>query len=457
MKKNILSLLCLSVLLAAVACSGDDSFTTSSSAQLTFSTDTVRMDTVFSNTSSPTYSFWVHNPAKDGLRIGSVRLRSGNQTGFRVNFDGTYLDNSLGAVANDFELRGGDSLRVFVELTAMEAGQKEPREVADQLVFSLESGVQQQVELRAWTWDALRVSDLVVSSDTTICSDIPIVVYGNGLRVDSGAVLTLRATTLYFHDQAGIDVYGTLNTEGVVLRGDRLDHMFPYLPYDRVSGQWRGIRIAPTSKANTMVDTEIRNTMDAIIVSGDTVAVDTLSQQLAMTRCTLHNCKGYGLLAFNAYVSLSYCQLTNTLGDCLAVYGGKTEVDHCTLAQFYPFSADRGAALRFGDRWEENVFPWLDIRCQATIITGYEDDQVFLERSDEEHRLPDSRFTYHFDGCLLRTPAVEDDTLNFKAIRWETPQDSIQGKQHFAIIDEDNLYYDFHLDSLSTAQGLGCY
>jgi hypothetical protein len=59
---------------------------------------------------------------------------------------------------------------------------------------------------------------------------------------------------------------------------------------------------------------------------------------------------------------------------------------------------------------------------------------------------------------LLRTPKVETaDSIRFSGILWETPKDSIQGKKHFKTIDEDNLYYDFHLDSLSTAQGMGCY
>ena len=66
-------------------------------------------------------------------------------------------------------------------------------------------------------------------------------------------------------------------------------------------------------------------------------------------------------------------------------------------------------------------------------------------------------FRYRFDNCLMRTPAVENDTVSFKNIQWETPKDSIQGKQHFVNIDEDNLIYDFHLDSLSTAHGKGCY
>ena len=49
------------------------------------------------------------------------------------------------------------------------------------------------------------------------------------------------------------------------------------------------------------------------------------------------------------------------------------------------------------------------------------------------------------------------DVVGFRNIIWETLKDSIQGKMHFARIDEENLYYDFHLDSLSTAQGKGCY
>jgi hypothetical protein len=57
----------------------------------------------------------------------------------------------------------------------------------------------------------------------------------------------------------------------------------------------------------------------------------------------------------------------------------------------------------------------------------------------------------------MRTPEVADETNRFEDIIWETPKDSIQGTKHFVTIDEDNLIYDFHLDSLSTAQGKGCY
>ena len=293
--------------------------------------------------------------------------------------------------------------------------------------------------------------------DTVIESSKPLVFFGKGISVDSGAVLTLRNTTLYFHDQAGIEVNGSLITENTVLRGDRLDHMFDYLPYDRVSGQWRGISFGRTSKRNIMTDTELRNACTAIELC-DSAVLDTLEQRLTMTRCIVHNAKGHGVVAYNSNIGLYYCQLTNTLGDCLSLYGGVCDIDHCTLAQFYPFTGARGAALRFSNQGEETAYKLLSLTCRNTIVTGYDKDVLFAERAEADTLTTEELlFRYRFSDCLLRTPAVEDDSISFSNIHWETPEDSIQGKEHFKVFDEGNLYYDFHLDSLSTAIGMGCY
>jgi len=444
------------LLTALAACQDNDSFTNSPTATLSFSTDSVKMDTVFSTIGSRTYDFWVYNRSREGVRLKSVRLEQGNQTGFRVNVDGSYLDNSLGSIVTGLEVRKDDSLRVFVELTAPVNGQTEARFIEDDLVFTLESGVQQRVNLSCFSWDALIYNNKVVRADTLIESVKPIVVYG-GLTVDSAATLTLRNTTLYFHDQAGIDVYGTLKAENVVLRGDRLDHMFDYLPYDRVSGQWRGVRFHASSFRNELVGSEIRNAEQGIVC--DSAAFSPDEQRLYMERTVVHNCKGHGLQAFNSYIGLLRCQLTNTLGDCVAVYGGATVMEQCTLGQFYPFSANRGAALRFSNFYGDAVYPLHAMQMKGSIVTGYDEDVVMGERRTDDTL---TLFNYHFENSLLRTAVamLKDtvrDTINFVDVRWETPKDSIQGKQHFRLIDEENLKYDFHLDSISPLQGLGCY
>ena len=440
----------LMILALLVACTDDDNFSSAGGLRLTFSTDTVKLDTVFSKTPSATYTFWVHNDNDDGIRLESVRLAKKNQTGFRVNVDGSYLDNALGSQVSDLEVRRGDSILVFVEITSTEQAQPEPKLIEDDLVFRLESGVEQKVNLRAWSWDAQKIYDLVVEGEQTIESATPLVVYG-GITVPEGRRLNLRNSTLYFHDGAGIECYGDLIIENCVLRGDRLDRMFDYLPYDRVSGQWKGIHLYQSAMTARLSNTEIRNAENALVL--DSAAIDEEHIRLGMGNCIIHNAEGYGLKTVNSNVYIANCQFTNTLDDCVLIVGGIADINYCTIAQFYPFSADRGAALRFVNYEGDTDIPLLKLRCEGLLLTGYESDVLMGNVRDTI-----AAFEYQFINSLLRTPKVDTgDSVRFVDVRWETPKDSIQGKQHFKVIDEDNLIYDFHLDSLSTAQGLGCY
>ena len=315
------------------ACSDNDSFTTDRNHRLTFTTDTVRMDTLFATIPSSTYSFWVHNKSGDGLRLRSVRLERSGQSGFRVNVDGTFLN----PVANNLEIREGDSIRVFVEVTAFENASAEPQLIEDNLLFTLESGVEQKVNLRTYSWNADQWRDVEITESKTIESSKPIVVYG-GISVAATATLTIKNTELYFHDGAGITVEGALVAENSLFRGDRLDHMFDYLPYDRISGQWQGITIKPHADGCQLTDCEIRNACDGLVA--DTTTVELYGS-------TIHNCKGSGLWAHDSEVTVSNCVLSNTLKDCMTLLGCQTDLDHVTLAQFYPLSANRGFALRF--------------------------------------------------------------------------------------------------------------
>lgn len=442
MMKRIFYLLIL--VSAFVACADDDDFSTSTALRIDFPADTIKLDTVFSRTASSTYTFWVHNRNNKGVRMQSVRLKRGNQTGFRVNVDGSYLDNNNGSQTNDIEIRKNDSVLVFVEITPYETYRPTPEAITDQLVFVLENGTEQSVCLQAWAWDAIKCYSPVIEKDSVIESDKPLVIYGDFI-VKKGAQLTIRNTTLYFHAEAGMKVEGTLATDNCIMRGDRLDRMFSYLPYDRIPGQWRGIRFAPTSSNNVLNNTEIRNSTEGIIC--DSAAIDSTHYRLKMQQCVVHNTQGDGIKLTHANVRLENCQLSNAMGNCLAVNGGMVEISYCTLAQFYPFAGGRGAALRFSNA----TSPLLKMVCEGAIITGYDEDVVMGESGSAE-----SAFNYTFTHSLLRTPEVSDNN-HFSDIIWEKPDAEMQGKNHFIKVDEDNLDYDFHLDSLSTAKGLGCY
>ena len=128
---------CGCMVLGLVACDDAQSFTTSRGAVLAFSTDTVRFDTVISTVGSSTRQLMVYNRNGDGLRIASVRLERGSGTPLRVNVDGSYLEPESGARAYDFEVRGGDSIRVFAEVTMPSNGQDAPVAMNDTLIFTL--------------------------------------------------------------------------------------------------------------------------------------------------------------------------------------------------------------------------------------------------------------------------------------------------------------------------------
>ena len=419
------------------SCSDDDSFSTSRNDLLSFGCDTLSLDTLFSTIPTRTYGFWAYNRSSDGIRVSQVRLEHGNQTGFRVNVDGIYLDNTTGSQAQDIEVRKGDSIRVFVELTSPINGNDVPQLVEDNLSFRLESGVEQKVNLRAWSWDAILYDSLIVDKNTTLSSVKPIVVR-RGIRVDSTATLKIMSpATIYFGSSAGIDVYGRLTVEGapgsdVTMRGDRLDNMFDYLPYDRVSGQWRGIHLFGSSSYNTFKYLDLHSATDALVCDSAEV---TDMQMLILDNVSIHNCKGYGLAASNCSLTIRNTLISNTLSDCLSLYNTKANVVYSTFAQFYPFDANRGMAVRLmgGEASFAN-----------TLVTGYNED-VFLTDS----------LDFSFDHSIVRT-VIEDTVIvaeKFPSSLLETPKDSVQGDMHFRLIDIDNLVYDFRLDSLSTAIG----
>lgn len=471
----LLSAFC--ILVMAASCTDDESFSTSRTDLLTFTIDTVKMDTVFSRVPAATKSFWIHNNSTNGIRCAKVALEKGNQIGFRVNVDGEYLSSERGYQLNDIEVRKGDSIRVFVELTSPEQGKIEPSLIEDNLVFQLESGAQQRVNLNAWSWDAIKLSNHVVKGTQEFSGERPIVVYG-GIKVDSTATLIINeGTTLYFHNGAGIDVYGSLLCNGtaeknVILRGDRLDRMFDYLPYDLVSGQWKGLHFHSSSFDNSLTYTDIHSAFDGVVCDSSS----TKSLKLLVENSTIHNCQGYGLKAENSVIGIQASRISNTLHDCVSLNSGFTEIRNCTLAQFYPFDSNRGMALHFSDEKNDvknvSYVGTNGLSCFNSIVTGFADDVVLGQMNDTT-----GTYSYFFANNVLRTPQIKDDSIRFVNNIWEKElEDSLSkvadewkkshptaqsdtlklpttGENMFVLVSHDTQHYDFHLDSLACAIG----
>ena len=450
----------LFLLLFCVSCNDDDTFTTSPANVLSMPFDTLKMDTIFAKIPAASKDFWIYNYSGDGIRCASVRLQKGNQSGFRVNVDGIYLGEKTGYQTSEIEVRNNDSIRVFVEATSPDNGSDIYKEMDDKLIFRLESGVEQVINLNAFAWKADVVRNFEVKSDTTIdtsASGSALVVYG-GIRVHPEATLTLApGTTIFFHDDAGIEVMGKLICQGtaeknVTLRGDRLDDILEDLPYDRMPGRWKGIHFLKDSYDNVIEYTDLHSGYDGIVCDSS----DVNQTKLTVNSSTIHNCDGYGMYLNNSKVYVANTQITDAYLGCVAIYGGEISLIHNTIAQFYGINSKRGLeALTFANYSGTHTYP-LNLEVKNCIITGFAGNHVKKEKNDSV------AFNYHFYNSLLRTSEVEDTASanHYENIIWEDVKDPKKmtdttsiGDKNFVLVDTHLLRFDFHLDSLSKANG----
>lgn len=443
----MLPLLVLSSVLS-VSCEDEETYTTSPSALLDFSADTVRFDTVFTTIGSSTQLFKVYNRGGESLMLPSIRLASGGRSGFRVNVDGM-----SGTEFADVEVRDGDSLYVFVEVTVDPRNEDNPFLLRDSLQFHLQSGLYQQVQLEAYGQDMIVLRGVSFATDTTLTGERPYVVY-DSLCVDSGATLRLsEGVRLHFHSGAFMRVDGTLKAEGsverpIVFRGDRLDNMFDYLPYDRLDNQWGGVTLGASSYGNHLNFVDIHSGGWGIRCD----SADAALNKLIIENSVIHNVAGDALSAVNGCLWVGNTELTNAGGHCLRVRGGDVQVVYSTLANFYPW-AYRGAALSLSNEW----CPLTRANFRSCIITGYSSNELMLWPTSA----PDSlTFNYRFDHCLLNVPAdsIGADTLpggRYFQVRVDSVGHEVSHLGNFPLIDTDIFYYDFSLDSLSQAIGAG--
>ena len=173
-------------------------------------------------------------------------------------------------------------------------------------------------------------------------------------------------------------------------------------------------------------------------------------RKLTVNASTIHNCKGYGLLLNNSNVRVTNTQVTNTQENCIAVYGGELSLIHNTIAQFYSVGNSTGVAFTFANCIDNHLWPLKNLEVKNCIITGYADDVVMLEKSDSV------ALNFHFYNSILRTPEVNDTAYvkYFDNIIWEDVKDTVTfGRKNFVKIDYDLHQFDFHLNSLSKANG----
>ena len=425
------------------SCTDYDTWTNDPRAHLTFGNDTISFDTILSTVSSSTQRLLVYNNNKEGLRINEVRLKKASASPFRVNVDGEFLQGGTGY---DFEVRGNDSIFVLLEATLPEANVDTIITYSDSLCFLLESGEMQYVTLLADGQDALHWRGVtVVDNDTTFKSKRPIIIY-DSLYVSSGATLQIEAgTNLYFHQHASMCVDGTLKVNGtlenpVVFRGDRMDNLFDYLPYDNTPQQWGGVYLYGHGHRFSYLD-----------LHSSTFGIVAEDTDIELANCVIHNTGGNALYVKNTRLNAHNTQISNAFGNLVEMVGGEAEMVFCSLVQFYNYDANRGWALSLRDydvEYSDTLF--YDVakaHFYNCVITGYGDD-VISGSFIKESKFQDS-VRYCFERCFLNTIYSDGDSARFVRNIYENAEDTMSYGRQFLEFDTYARIYDFTPDTLA--------
>ncbi len=320
-------------------------------AVLRFSEDTVFLDTVFAQVGSSTRSVRVINPTSDNLRIKRIELAGGASSPFRINVNG-----NVGPSVEDVELAAGDSLWIFVEVTAPPQGAQFL--YTDSIVVQTGT-VRQDIDLVTLALDAhfhyptnelvipqpepnqpLRIPYKILPPNTVWTNDKPHVVYGY-VVVDSAQTFRIEpGTQIHFHANSGLWVYrgGTLEVDPlslgsqqnpVVFQGDRLE---PF--YDDIPGQWGG------ALGGIFVQSGATAKFQNAVVKNGTIGIRVDSTASSTPNLILHNTVVEHQSRAGIYSGFGNVRATNTVVADAGLYGvyalgGRVVMDHCTVANYF--------------------------------------------------------------------------------------------------------------------------
>lgn len=418
--------LCCSVVLSSCE---DESFTTSSSAKISFSADTVSFDTVFTALPSSSKKLMVYNKTGDNIRITNVDLRSSSNC-FHINLNGR-----SGKSFNDIEIMSGDSLHIFINVNISELNNDSPVHIMDSLVFSY-NGNKQNVMLSTYGQDVKTLRKAVISENTLFTRERPYLIYDT-LTVSEGVTLEIESgTKLYFANKATLEVHGTLIIKGlashpVLIQGSRLDYLLPEIPYNRVPNQWGGIRFCSESSNNIISGTIIKGGNFGIAV--DSAAIDSSAYRLTIENSTITCAKRGVLNVSNANVYAYNTLFANGGNSTISLNGGLALFNHCTIAE-YSASGRHNSAL--GLHSYNNEIP-LYAEFNNSIVYGSYHQEIKTEESD--------LVSFRFNHCLLK--AAQSDSANFVNVIWnEDPMFKMETSKYL---------YDFSADSLSPMVNAG--
>ncbi|MBL32063.1 MAG: hypothetical protein CMP62_05015 [Flavobacteriales bacterium] len=417
---------------------------------LSFSTDTLLFDTVFTTVGSATRYLKVYNNDNVDIVINSVSLNKKSNSSFKINIDGEpnhTVENIL--------LRSNDSLYIFSEVTIDPNNLNTPFIETDSIVFTYNNQIQ-YVTLTAWGRNAYfhsgipdyqqyspqsnNLSSMLycdflnltesectesqlngesfsyysINTNTIWANDKPHVIYGDVIIENEAKLEIEKGSSIHLHNNSwlvvssgsSIEAIGGNNTEELIwIQSDRSDN--PYgltvTDYSNMPGQWGKIWLMSGSINNQFEYAIIKNGKIGIQVDGVN-DIENLSEtpNLTIKNSIIYNMSQTGILAQGSNVYGENVQINNC-GEHLLLLniGGIYDFKHCTFANFWPFSRQTPSIVL--NNYYEDINGTIQNRNLLKadfgncIIDGNNETEILFLKSDE------ATFNYHIDHCIVKS------------------------------------------------------
>ncbi len=317
-----------------LSCQEDENDTVNPYFQLTFSTDTLTFDTLFTGFASTTKQLKVKNTSSNAVSITHLYLLN-SESAYRLNVNGTQSDD-----VSDIELDAKDSLYIFIEVDLPAMDEDAARLIEDHLCFEV-NGNLQEVILETYAQDVylvdedIRESAVWTGNRPYLCTD--------SVWIDEGVDLLLQeGTKVYFTKNAALHVKGNLEIRGsfqqpVYFGSSRLEEL-----YENVPGQWDGIYFYNESNSELLSHFILEDGINGLKMVKTNFQEDSLNIEYGIIR----NFTGKGIYLANTNLIAHDLLINNCGEECLRMEEeGSFELTHSTFYNAWYYSVRSSPVL----------------------------------------------------------------------------------------------------------------
>ena len=417
---------------------------------LVLSKDTLSFDTIFTGAGTSTEVVMLYNPTEHEQYIERVWFEHGEV--FQVNIDGESQSDHMSEIL----IAAGDSAYIFIKVYIDPTDASTLLYKEDNLYIQSRSGDISTLYLEAIGWNVNRIRSKEGRTDmfdATFTASKPWLIYDT--IVVNGTLKMEAGTRLYMHRDAAIYCRGDVISEGtrlapVIIQGDRLDKLFDSVPYAYAAGQWNGIFLMPESGAPTWKFnyTEIRSGRMGLYAYNDNMAE---RPKLTLHNSRIHNHTKYGLVLVNTDAEVANTEISNTASYCIFSAGGEHTFEQTTIASFFNHTNIRIQSTTreyveavYVDSINTGKTVASHVVFTNCIIDGLQDNNLVLGDTLQQSSVVARNCYLHAD--TIRDAGSYDNVYAQK-------NDTVFKQNYYRY--KEYIYYDFSLDSISPALGIG--